>query len=324
MAKPNSPPTPPGRPLQRRHWLASAAAWGAALASAGPGSGLAQAQAAPGAGGLTRRIPSSGEALPALGLGSWITFNVGQDAAALAACTEVVRGFFAAGGRLIDSSPMYGSSQPTIGHALAQLKHPATLFSAEKVWVGDATRGVAQMAASRSHWGVPRFDLMQVHNLLAWQAHLPRLFDLKAAGQLRYVGISTSEGRRNAELERIMRSQPIDFVQLSLNLLDREAEQRLLPLAQERGIAVIVNRPFRQGQLLADLQRHRLPGWAADIGCENWAQVALKFVLAHPAVTCAIPATSQLVHLRQNMAAAHGRLPDPQLRARMAADVAAL
>jgi aryl-alcohol dehydrogenase-like predicted oxidoreductase len=147
---------------------------------------------------------------------------------------------------------------------------------------------------------------------------------MKAAGRLRYVGITTSEGRRHAELERIMRTQRIDFVQLSLNLLDREAEQRLLPLAQERGIAVIVNRPFREGALLQALARHRLPGWAAEIGCDSWAQVALKFVVAHPAVTCAIPATSQVAHLRQNMGAARGRLPDAGLRERMAADVAKL
>ncbi|MDT4858956.1 Aldo/keto reductase family protein [compost metagenome] len=259
-----------------------------------------------------------------VGLGSWITFNVGNDPVARDACAEVVRAFFAEGGRLIDSSPMYGSSQPVIGHALAKLGHPAALFSAEKVWVGDAARGAEQIAASRAHWGVPRFDLMQVHNLLAWEEHLPRLLEMKVAGRLRYVGITTSEGRRHAELERILRTQAIDFVQLTYNLLDREAERRLLPLAQERRIAVIVNRPFRQGDLLDRLRGHPLPGWAREIGCDSWAQVALKFVVSHPAVTCAIPATSQVAHLRQNMGAARGRLPDATLRARMARDVAAL
>ncbi len=273
---------------------------------------------------LTRRIPSSGEALPVVGLGSWITFNVGGDEAAREACVEVVRAFFAEGGRVIDSSPMYGSSQPTLGYALARLGRPAALFSAEKVWIGDAARGAAQMEASRAYWGVARFDLMQVHNLLSWQQHLPRLFEMKAAGKLLYVGVTTSEGRRHAEIEQVMRTQPIDFVQLSYNLLDREAEQRLLPLAQERGIGVIVNRPFREGALLRQVSRHRLPGWAAEIGCEHWAQVALKFVVSHPAVTCAIPATSQVAHLRQNMAAAHGPMPDAALRSRMARDVAAL
>jgi diketogulonate reductase-like aldo/keto reductase len=289
---------------------------GGALASLLPGAGAA----AP----MTRRIPSSGEALPVVGLGSWITFNVGNDTAAREACVEVVRAFFAAGGRMIDSSPMYGSSQPTIGYALAQIGRPNSLFSAEKVWVGDGARGAAQIEASRAYWGVPRFDLMQVHNLLAWQQHLPQLFEMKAAGRLRYVGITTSEGRRHAEIEQLMRTQPIDFVQISYNLLDREVEQRILPLAQERGIAVIVNRPFREGALLQQLSRHRLPGWAADIDCQAWAQVALKFVVTHPAVTCAIPATSQVAHLRQNMAAALGRMPDPALRQRMAREVAAL
>ena len=273
---------------------------------------------------ITRRIPSTGETLPVVGLGTWITFNVGPDPVARNACAEVVRAFFEAGGRLIDSSPMYGSSQPTIGHALAQLGMPTTLFSAEKVWVGDAARGAAQMQASRTHWGVPRFDLMQVHNLLGWREHLPRLLDMKAAGQLRYVGISTSEGRRHAELENIMRTQPIDFVQLTYNLLDREVEQRLLPLAQERRIAVIVNRPFREGALLDQLKRHPLPGWAREIDCDGWAQVALKFAVSHPAVTCAIPATSKVAHVRQNLGAARGRLPDAALRLRMAREVAAL
>jgi diketogulonate reductase-like aldo/keto reductase len=312
------PPASPRAPDPRRRQLLGQAAAGLALPWLGDKAGAQVA--AP----LMRLIPSSGEALPVVGLGSWITFNVGGDAAAREACVAVVRAFFAAGGRMIDSSPMYGSSQPTIGFALARLGPPAALFSAEKVWVGDAARGPAQMEASRAYWGVARFDLMQVHNLLSWQEHLPRLFDMKAAGRLRYVGITTSEGRRHAEMERVMRSQPIDFVQLSYNLLDREAEQRLLPLAQERGIAVIVNRPFREGALLQQMSRHRLPGWAAEIDCNVWAQAALKFVVSHPAVTCAIPATSQVAHLQQNMAAARGPLPDAALRSRMAREVAAL
>jgi diketogulonate reductase-like aldo/keto reductase len=313
-------PPPRGNELTRRRWLALVAATTAGLFGAWSRSSRAAAAGAP----LMRRIPSSGEMLPVVGLGSWITFNVGGDQAARAACVEVVRAFFAAGGRLIDSSPMYGSSQPTIGLALAQIGYPAALFSAEKVWIGDGARGPAQIEVSRAYWGVARFDLLQVHNLLSWQQHLPRLFEMKAAGKLRYVGITTSEGRRHAEIEQLMRTQPLDFVQLSYNLLDREAEMRLLPLAQERGIAVIVNRPFREGALLQQLSRHRLPGWAAQLDCEHWAQVALKFIVGHPAVTCAIPATSQVAHLRQNMAAAHGRMPDAALRSRMARDVAAL
>ena len=171
---------------------------------------------------------------------------------------------------------------------------------------------------------MPRFDLLQVHNLLGWEAHLPTLLAMKAAGQLRYVGITTSEGRRHREIEALMRSQPIDFVQLSYNLLDREAEQRLLPLARERGIAVIVNRPFREGALLRELQRHPLPAWAAEIDCDGWAQFALKFIVSHPAVNCAIPATASVAHVRQNLGAARGRQPDAAMRRRMAEHVAAL
>lgn len=282
-------------------------------------SAVAQASAA-----LSKPIPSTGEHIPLVGLGSWITFNVGNDAVARDACADVMRAFFESGGRLIDSSPMYCSSQPVIGHGLARLGGKAPVFAADKVWTGSGSRGPEQIEASRRFWGVPRFDLLQVHNLLAWEEHLPTLLAMKAAGRLRYVGITTSEGRRHAEIEKVMRSQPIDVVQLSYNPLDREAEQRLLPLAQERGIAVIANRPFREGSLLRALQRHPLPGIAAELGCDGWAQLVLKFIVSHPAVTCAIPATSSVAHVRQNLGAARGPLPDAALRARIAAHIAAL
>jgi diketogulonate reductase-like aldo/keto reductase len=277
----------------------------------------------------TRPIPSSGEALAVVGLGSWITFNVGNDRAAREGCTEVMRAFFAAGGQMIDSSPMYGSSQAVIGDGLARLSSsPSTpkprFFAADKVWISSGSSGPGQIEASRQLWRVPRFDLLQVHNLLAWESHLPTLLEMKTAGQLRYVGITTSEGRRHREIEAVMRKHRIDFVQLSYNLLDREAEARLLPLARERGIAVIANRPFRQGDLLRALQRHPLPAWAAEIDCDSWAQFALKFIVTHPAITCAIPATSSVAHVRQNMGAARGRMPDAAMRQRMAAHVAAL
>jgi diketogulonate reductase-like aldo/keto reductase len=273
---------------------------------------------------LNKPVPSSGERLPAVGLGSWITFNVGHDPQARDACVEVMRAFFEDGGRVIDSSPMYGSSQPVIGQGLARLGRTANVFSAEKVWIGSGARGAQQIEASLRFWGLPRFDLLQVHNLLAWEEHLPTLFAMKAAGQLRYVGITTSEGRRHAEIEKVMRSQPIDFVQVSYNPLDREVEQRILPLAQERGIAVIANRPFREGALLRELQRHRLPSWTAELGVDDWAQLVLKFIVAHPAVTCAIPATRQVAHVRQNLGAARGPLPDAAMRARIAAHIASL
>ena len=273
---------------------------------------------------ITKPIPSTGEPLPVVGLGSWITFNVGADPVARDACADVMRAFLAAGGRMIDSSPMYGSSQAVIGHGLARLGGTPSLFAADKVWVGSGALGPAQIEESRRHWNLPRFDLLQVHNLLGWEAHLPALLAMKAAGRLRYVGITTSEGRRHREIEALMRSQPLDFVQVTYNLLDREVEQRILPLARERGIAVIANRPFREGALLRALQRHPLPPWAAEVGCDGWAQFALKFIVSHPAVTCAIPATSSVAHVRQNMGAALGNLPEAPLRRRMAAWVEAL
>lgn len=267
----------------------------------------------------TRAIPSSGEAIPLVGLGSWISFNVGNDRVARDASAEVMRNFFQAGGRLIDSSPMYGSAQEVIGYGLKKLGHPAQLFAADKVWISDGDEGREQMEESRRLWGIPRFDLLQVHNLLSWEKHLPTLFAMKASGQLRYAGITTSHGRRHGDMEQLMKSQPLDFIQLTYNLYDREAEQRLLPLALERGIAVIANRPFQQGALLRRLARHPLPPWAAEIGCSSWAQFALKFIISHPAITCAIPATTSVAHVLENLGAAAGSLPDKTMRARMAA-----
>lgn len=272
-------------------------------------------------GELRGPIPSTGEVLPVVGLGTWITFNIGEDPAAQAERTEVLRAFFAAGGGMIDSSPMYGSSQAVVGRGLSRLGHPEGLFSADKVWTPFAAAGPAQIEESRRLWGVNRFDLLQVHNLLTGEKHLQTLSAMKAEGRLRYAGITTSEGRRHDEFERIMRRQPLDFIQVTYNVLDREAEARLLPLARDRGIAVIVNRPFRQGALTAALEPHPLPGWAAEIGCESWAQALLKFILSRPDVTCAIPATRRVDHVRENMAAGRQPLPSPDLRRRMIADV---
>jgi diketogulonate reductase-like aldo/keto reductase len=267
---------------------------------------------------LTRPIPSSGELLTVVGLGSWITFNVGDDAPARDSCAQVIDAFFQDGGRLIDSSPMYGSSQEVIGYGLAKLRRPPQLFAADKVWISSGPRGAGQIEESRRHWGVPRFDLLQVHNLMSWEEHLPTLFAMKKAGRVRYVGVTTSEGRRHDEMEKVMRSQPIDFVQVSYNVLDREAEDRILPLARERRIGVICNRPFRQGALIQQVARSPLPPWAAEIDCANWAQLLLKFIVSHPAVTCVIPATSRVDHVRQNVSAAYGRLPDETMRRRIA------
>jgi len=283
---------------------------------------LPQATLAQGA-ALTRPIPSSGEALPLVGLGSWITFNVGNDREARDSCADVMRAFFAAGGRMIDSSPMYGSSQPVIGYGLQKFGAP-NLFSAEKVWTSSPARGPAQIEASRKFWAVPKFDLLQVHNLLAWEEHLRTLFAMKAGGQVRYVGITTSEGRRHADVEKIMASQPLDFVQVSYNVLDREVENRILPLARERGIAVIVNRPFREGDLVRTIMRKPLPPFASDVGATSWAQLILKFIISNPAVTCAIPATTRVDHVQENLGAARDPLPDAAWRAKLVAHVAKL
>ena len=310
-------PLPPRHPrTSRRQALGALAAFGAAAALPRTATGQAASEKP-----LSRPVPSTNEPMPAVGLGTWITFNVGTDRALREQCTAVMRAFFEAGGRLIDSSPMYGSSQDVIGDGLARLGHPRALVAADKVWIGSGARGPEQIETSRLRWRVARFDLLQVHNLLAWQEHLPTLMAMKAEGRLRYVGITTSEGRRHREFEQIMRDHLLDFVQFSYNVLDREAEARLLPLARERRIAVIVNRPFRQGDLTRALARQPLPAWAAEIGCSTWAQVLLKFILAHPAVTCAIPATSSVEHVRENLAAARGPLPDTAMLRRIVTHV---
>ena len=267
---------------------------------------------------LRRKIPSTGEAIPIIGLGSWITFNVGNDPVARDACATVMDNFIDAGGRMIDSSPMYGSSQDVIGYGLEKIGKTDRVFSTDKVWTVFGGSGAAQMEESRKRWHVNRFDLMQVHNLVDWEEHLPMLFEKKAAGRIRYVGITTSESRRHEAFEKIMRTEPLDFVQVSYNIRNREVEDRLLPLARDRGIAVIANRPFQQRALIDWISRYPLPSWAAEIDCANWAQFLLKFIVSHPAVTCAIPATTRVDHVLENMGAARGRLPDRAMRSKMA------
>ena len=265
-----------------------------------------------------RLIPSTKEAIPAVGLGSWITFNVGKDPVARQNCADVMEAFFDAGGAMIDSSPMYGSSQSVIGAGLEKLNRPGRLFSADKVWTSSTQEGPQQIEVSRTRWDVERFDLLQVHNLVGWEAHLDLLSRMKADGNLRYLGVTTSHGRRHELLEEVMRMHDIDFVQLTYNPLDREVEQRLLPLARERGIAVIVNRPFQRGRLTERLEQEPLPDWASEIGAVTWAQIILKFILSHPAVTVAIPATTKPHHARENVEASHGTMPTPDMRERIA------
>ena len=274
---------------------------------------------------LTKPIPATGERLPVIGMGSWLTFDVDDDMGLRNQRVEVLRAFFAAGGAVIDSSPMYGSSEEVIGYCLDRLGDTPGLFSATKVWTVLQSMGVRQMQASEGLWAPEGgFHLMQVHNLLDWEAHLETLAAWKAQGRVRYVGVTTSHGRRHPDMVRVMANRPLDFVQFTYNILDREAERVLLPLAAERGLAVIVNRPFRRGRLFEILDRHPLPGWAAEIDCANWAQFLLKFIVSHPAVTCAIPATSRVDHMEENMGAAYGRLPDAEMRRRMVEYVEAL
>jgi diketogulonate reductase-like aldo/keto reductase len=299
-----------GRAMTRRDALAALAGLTAVALGCRP---VAPSPAAP----LARPIPVSGEAVPAIGLGTWITFNVGADQGLRDERTRVLKAFFELGGAMIDSSPMYGSAEAVIGYGLSRLSDAGGLFSATKVWTPFTGRGDAQLEESRRLWGVERFDLVQVHNLVRWEGHLPRLLEDNAAGRIRYVGVTTSHGRLEDEISSVMATQPIDFVQFTYNILDREAEQRLLPLAADRGLAVIINRPFRTGELFELCARHPLPDFAREIDCANWAQFFLKFIVSHPAVTCAIPATSRVDHLRENMGALAGRLPDPQMRARM-------
>ncbi len=305
----------PQRPdLDRRQLLI---AGGAALAAAS----LPFAPAAGSAPGpvLRRTIPSSGERVPAVGLGSWITFNVGDDPVLRKSSADVMAAFSEAGGRMIDSSPMYGSAQDVIGDGLKRIGQTEAVFSADKVWTRDTDAGPAQIEQSRRLWQVPGFDLVQVHNLVGWRAHLETLAAMKAEGRLRYLGITTSHGRRHGLFEEMMQSHDLDFIQVTYNPVDREVEARILPLARERGIAVLVNRPFRRGALTQRLEGVALPDWARETGAETWAQMLLKFVLSYPAETIQIPATTRPEHARENLAAATSPLPDPATRSRLVA-----
>ena len=279
---------------------------------------LARAQSKPAPAHLHKIIPSTGDTIPAIGMGSWLTFDVGADPVARAQRTQVLRSFFELGGALIDSSPMYGSSQSVIGYALAQLSS-RTPFAADKVWINGGENGPDQIMESAGRWGLDRFDLLQVHNLVSWRAHLETLFQMKADNRLRYVGVTSYAGLRYDDIERIMENHPLDFVQVTYNLADREAERRLLPLAFEKGIAVIANRPFREGALIDAMMRRPLPDHAPEIGAANWAQYLLKFIVSHPALTVAIPATRRVDHMRENMSALMGPLPDAAFRQRMIA-----
>lgn len=268
---------------------------------------------------LKKPIHSSGEAVPVVGMGTWKTFNVGQDEQLRLARTQVLEEFFRHGGGMVDCSPMYGSSGDVLGFALERLGTPDSLFAAEKVWTEDGSATRDEVAELESTWGVAPFDLMQVHNLVAWEEHLETLQEMKREGAVRYIGITTSHGRRHREFERVMAGEDIDFVQLTYSITNREAERRLLPLAAERGIAVIANMPYDRGPLIKGLKRRqRVPEWAEqEFDCRGWADFLLRFIVSHPAVTCAIPATTRVDHMNENMRAGAGPMPTPELRERM-------
>ena len=275
-------------------------------------------------GPLKKMIPSSKEEIPAIGMGTWRTFNVGEDPKARQIRLKILKAFFDYGGGMVDSSPMYGSSEEIIGYCLKNLEKSKGLFSATKVWTPFGQEGQEQVKNSHDLWGIDQFDLLQVHNLVSWQEHLEMLFEMKKQGKVKYVGITTSHGRRHEEFEKVMKKMPLDFVQFSYNILDREAEERLIPLAKEKKMAVIANRPFRTKELIYQFQDKPLPNWASEIDCENWPQFLLKFIISHPDITCTIPATSQIPHMHENMKAGRGKMPDEKIRKKMAAYVRSL
>ncbi len=293
--------------MQRRDFLLSLAASTAILACPAIASKTL----------LKRPIPSSGEQIPSVGMGTWITFDVGTKKSIIDDRTEVLKHFFANGGGMIDSSPMYGTAQTVLGKCFQQLEPPKSLFSATKVWTPGKWLGIQQMEASEELWGLNNFDLMQVHNLVDWKTHLKTLREWKESKRIRYLGITTSHGRRHRELIKIMQTEPLDFVQFTYNISHTEAKKELLPLAVDKGIAVIINRPFDGGKLFKKTKNEPLPDWANEFDCHNWAQYFLKFILSHPAVTVAIPATSRADHMDENMGALTGLLPDAAMRKRM-------
>jgi diketogulonate reductase-like aldo/keto reductase len=266
---------------------------------------------------LKRPIPSSGEQLPVIGLGTWQTFDVGSSAAAREPLSQVIDTLFNGGGSLIDSSPMYGKSESVVGDLLAGRGARARAFVATKVWTRGREAGIGQMMRSMGFLNAESLDLMQIHNLLDWRVHLATLRDWKAKGRVRYIGVTHYHSGAHADLAAVMRSEPLDFVQFNYALDDRAAEQTLLPLAAERGIAVLINRPFGQGTLIQRLSRQPLPDFAAELSCASWAELALKYLVANEAVTCIIPATRQPEHMESNARAGSGTLPDPDMRRRI-------
>ncbi len=268
---------------------------------------------------LTRTIPSSGENLPIVGLGTWQVFDAGSDQAARAPLKEVLKSFFAAGGRVLDSSPMYGSSESVVGDLCSELNVCEPLFVATKVWTSGRDEGNRQMETSFRRLKVKQMDLMQVHNLLDVATHTKTLLDWKTQGRVRHIGITHYNSSAYGEVEKTLKAAPYDFLQINYSLGERESERRLLPYARERKVAVLINRPFAEGALFRRVKGKPLPGWAGELGIASWAQYFLKWILGHPAVTCVIPGTGRPEHMADNMEAGRGALPDEKQRQRMTA-----
>ncbi len=264
-----------------------------------------------------RAIPSSGEKLPVIGLGSWHTFDVGPGSPQLKQLEEVLSHFVKLGGKVIDSSPMYGRAEGVIGELAGKLRLRDSLFIATKVWTSGKQAGVEMMERSMDHFRTKRIDLMQVHNLVDVETQMSSLREWKEKGRIRYTGVTHSQAHGFGEVERIMRSQKPDFVQINYSVMEPGAAQRILPLAQELRMAVIINRPFGGGGLFERVRAKQLPNWAAEFDCRTWAQFFLKWIIAHPAVTCTIPATDKPGHLEDNLHGGVGRLPDARMRQRM-------
>jgi diketogulonate reductase-like aldo/keto reductase len=264
---------------------------------------------------LTRLNPSSGERLPVVGLGTWQTFDA--DPTGTSELEQVASSFVKLGGRLIDSSPMYGRAEEVIGELLAKLQLRDSVFLATKVWTRGKEAGIESMERSFARFKTKQIDLMQVHNLVDAETHLVTMREWKAQGRFRYIGVTHYEESALPEIERVLARETADFLQINYSIMEREAERRVLPLAQERGVAVIANRPFGAGNLFSRVRGKPLPDFAVEFDCTSWAQFFLKWIIAHPAMTCAIPATDKVQHLQDNMRAGRGRLPDEKMRQRM-------
>jgi diketogulonate reductase-like aldo/keto reductase len=273
---------------------------------------------------LQRVIPSSGERLPIIGLGSWQVFDVGPEMDERRPLEEVLARFVALGGRVVDSSPMYGRAEQVIGDIAAKLGLRSALFLATKVWTTGKGEGIASMERSLTRLGTKKLDLIQVHNLVDARTHLATLRSWKEEGRVRYIGITHYASSAYPEVAKLLRSEKLDFLQINYSLGEPEAEKEILPLAQDRGVAVLVNRPFGGGDLFARVRQKPLPEWAAEFDCSSWAQFLLKWIVSHSAVTCAIPATANIHHLEDNMRAGIGRLPDATQRRRMVEAIAQL